>query len=66
MWFKHIERLILGSLILVFTYLIIKWVMSSWTDRFIDILLLISAYFIGFAIDYSIGEKKKKNKKWYD
>jgi hypothetical protein len=40
--------------------------MSSWTDRFVDILLLISAYFLGFAIDYSIGEKKKKNKKWYD
>ena len=62
MWFKHLERLILGSFLLGAIYLIFDWIMRDLQDKVLGLLVLSTSYFLGYVIDYYIINKKKRKK----
>lgn len=62
MWFKHLERFILGSFILGAVYLIFDWIMEDLQGKILGLLLFVTAYYLGYLTDYYLINKDKKKK----
>lgn len=62
MWFKHLERFILGSFILGAVYLIFDWIMEDLQGKIYGLLLFVTAYYLGYVIDYYLINKDKRKK----
>lgn len=62
MWFKHLERFILGSFLLGAVYLIFDWIMDDLQGKIFGLLLFVTAYYLGYVIDYYLINKDKRKK----
>lgn len=62
MWFKHLERFILGSFLLGAVYLVFDWIMDDLQGKIFGLLLFVTAYYLGYVIDYYLINKDKRKK----
>lgn len=62
MWFKHLERFILGSFLLGAVYLVFDWIMEDLQGKIFGLLLFVTAYYLGYVIDYYLINKDKRKK----
>lgn len=62
MWFKHLERFILGSFVVGAVYLIFDWIMEDIQGKIFGLLLFVTAYYLGYVIDYYLINKNNKKK----